>query len=78
MSSTTSEVLELLKTYVAPLGFNLLQLRLVDDYGFGIQLETQPKLGYSALRPTKKGDPPVSIPRSEDYRELVTSAMNDS
>ncbi|CAB9524366.1 hexosaminidase subunit alpha [Seminavis robusta] len=76
MRTPTSDILELLKKYVSPLGFNLVQLRLVNDFGFAIRLESQPKLGYTALQP-KKGAPPVSIPTAQEYRELVTSAMND-
>jgi Glycosyl hydrolase family 20, catalytic domain len=85
MRSSTSDVLELLKTFVAPLGFNLLQLRLVDDFGFGIQLASQgygiqlgsqSLLGLTMLKDEKKGDF-VRVPAAKDYRELVTSARND-
>ena len=83
IKSPSTRVLDLSKTFVAPLGFKLLQLRLVDDFGFGIQLQTQSKLGFFANRhidphTNDKNDNLLTIPNAEDFRELVASIMNET
>jgi Glycosyl hydrolase family 20, catalytic domain len=78
MRSSPSDVKGLLKKYIAPFGFNVLQLRLVDDSGFRIQLESQPKLGYSALHDGSKSKGKVIvIPTALEYRDLVETAMTE-
>jgi len=79
--SPTTRIYELLQKVVAPLGFKLLQLRLVDDFGFGIQLESQIRLGYFANRlglESKAGKAaPLNLPSANDYRKLASMAMDE-
>ena len=83
IKSPSARVLDLCKTIIAPLGFKLLQLRLVDDFGFGIQFNTQPKLGFFANRHideniSDKKDNVLKIPNAQDYRELVALIVNET
>ena len=83
IKSPSARVLDLSKTFIAPLGFKLLQLRLIDDFGFGIQFNTQSKLGYFANRhidetTSDKKDNILKIPNAQDYRELVALIVNQT
>ena len=84
IKSPAARVLDLCNTFVSPLGFKLLQLRLVDDFGFGIQFDTQPKLGFFANRhidesaTDDKKDNLFVIPNAQVYRELVASIENET
>jgi hypothetical protein len=69
MGSRPSRVSELLKEYIAPLGFNFLQLRLVDDFAFAVKLESTSQLGFSAL------EQQFRIPDAKEYGAVVQEAM---
>lgn len=88
IKSPHSRVMNLTKDFVAPLGFRHLQLRLVDDFGFGFKPHTQPKLGYFADRHKDSGphydqeeirkSDLIKIPTADDFRGLVALIMNNT
>ena len=81
-----SRVFDLAMKYLKPLGLKPLQLRLVDDFGFAVQLYTQSKLGYFANRYTYPDVKTKSnttgnhlpIPKIKDFRELVLLLAKES
>jgi hypothetical protein len=63
-------VLSILQGYIVPLGLDLLQLRISDDFAFGVKLQVQQKLGQS-LWSTELSRP---IPKVQDFAPVVQAA----
>ena len=60
---------KLIREFIAPLGFDLLQIRLSDDFAFAVKLEADAKLAQSEWD--------VKIPNSTDFKDLVGVAKTE-
>jgi len=87
-----SELKDLIRDFIAPLGLDLLQLRLSDDFGFAAQIDNSPNLANSEWennvsdqsKKAKDGamslkiiDRVRTIPTASDLRGLVDTARVD-
>lgn len=60
---------KLVRDYIAPLGLDLLQIRLSDDFAFAIKLEADTKLAQSEWD--------VTIPTASDFKDFVDIAKTE-
>jgi len=68
-AQSTTRTIELLKKHVAPLGIGLAQLRLADNHGFAINLESLSRVSYSPLATLAK-----PLPKAQDFVTMVSEA----
>ena len=67
------DIIELVRDFVAPLGFDLLQIRLADDFAFAVKLEANAKLAQSEWSDQQQ----IPIPTSSDFKDLVNVAKTE-
>ena len=60
---------KLVREFIAPLGFDLLQIRLSDDFAFAVKLEADTKLAQSEWD--------VTIPNATDFKDFADVAKTE-